>query len=285
VESVWKTRREGLLDLQATIGLLPDAVTRTAATRVRITGGAHLSVAFALGAALPSSRIGTMEIVDQRAESWIGTTESTNSETAHLRVVGHAELGRSSLTGRSHVGVYLDLITPASDGAFDRYLEEHAGQPDAWIRLGTATPDLIKPGDAGEIAAEAAAHIRDLSNSHSNAEVHLLLRCPFPIAVLLGRLTNTLRVVVYEWDDSDPTIGDDYRARYAPSLRVQTSAADGVIRQVLLLGEGELERCLAPTCPAWWATGATHAVSASALGYRLPASPRQGGRAITVSCA
>ena len=56
----------GLEDLKDTIGLLPDAVTRSGAHRVRVAGGAHLSVAFAVGAALPSSRIGHMEVIDQQ---------------------------------------------------------------------------------------------------------------------------------------------------------------------------------------------------------------------------
>jgi hypothetical protein len=70
--------------------------------------------------------------------------------------------------------------------------------------------------------------------SHGNAEVHLLLRCPFPLAVLTGRLTNTLRIVAYEWDDSDPVEGSDYRARYVPTLRVRASANKGAIEEVLV---------------------------------------------------
>jgi hypothetical protein len=225
--------RQGLLDLQATISLLPDAVTRTAATRVRVKGGAHLSVAFAVGAALPSSRVGTMEIVDQRADSWIGTTESALPAVAHLRVVASRAPGRKASVGRSQVAAYLDLIHPPSDSAFKRFLEERVGQLDAWTHLAADSSGLINPNDAGEVAAEAAAHIRDLSNRRGNAEVHLLLRCPFPLAVLLGRLTNTLRVVLYEWDDSDPEHGDDFRPRYVASLRIRTSATDGVIQEVL----------------------------------------------------
>lgn len=231
--------REGLLDLQATIGLLPDAVTRTAARRVQVAGGAHLSVAFALGAALPSSRVGTMEVVDQRGESWMSSTESALPVVARLRIAASEEPGRKVPIGRSQVAVYLDLINPASGSAFERYLEEHEAELDAWVHLAASSSILISASDAGEIAAEAAAHIRDLANRHRNAQVHLILRCPFPLAVLLGRLTNTLRFVLYEWDGSDPATGDDYRARYVPSLQVRASAAGGVIRQVLLPGETE----------------------------------------------
>jgi hypothetical protein len=72
-----------------------------------------------------------------------------------------------------------------------------------------------------------------LSTENQNAEVHLLLRVPFPIAVLVGRLTNTIRAVLYEWDDSDPGTANDFRPRYVPAIGVRASAADGVITEIL----------------------------------------------------
>lgn len=56
---------EGFQGLKDTIGPLPDAVTRSEAHRLRVAGGAHFSVAFAVGAALQSSRIGHMDVTDQ----------------------------------------------------------------------------------------------------------------------------------------------------------------------------------------------------------------------------
>jgi hypothetical protein len=100
----------------------------------------------------------------------------------------------------------------------------------AWTHITTAHEGPLRPDDASALAAEAAAHIRDLSNLHGNARVHLLLRCPFPIAVLLGRLTNTLRITAYEWDDSDH--GTDHRPRYVPTLDIRASAPSGVIERV-----------------------------------------------------
>jgi len=104
----------------------------------------------------------------------------------------------------------------------------------AWRHVTAANAHLLDPAAAGELASEAADHIRDVSSSYANAEVHLLLRCPFPMAVLIGRLTNTLRVVAYEWEDSEPSSGDDFQPRFVPSLRVRPSATTGVIEEVLL---------------------------------------------------
>lgn len=227
---------DGLRDLQDTIHLLPDAVTRAGAQTVHVHGGAHLSVAFALGAALPSSRIGTLHVTDQRHQTWTSGTEAIVTATPLLRVEDEGHTSDAATTGRQAVAVYLDLLPARSDGAFTRHLDENGPFLTAWEHLTYAGEGLLDPTDVGVLAAEAAARIRTLANNNGNAQVHLLLRCPFPVAVLIGRLMNTIRFILYEWDDSDPVVGDDYRARYVATLRVRPSAASGVIEEVLLSG-------------------------------------------------
>jgi hypothetical protein len=224
----------GLKDLKDTIAFLPDAVTRSAAQRVRIRGGAHLSAAFAVGAALPSSRVGHMEVIDQEGKSWASAGEARSPSPPYLWVEAQASNSVPTTTGRRAVAVYLDLREERSNAAFDRYIEENRQYLSAWQHLRSNGGDLLDSSLAGVIAADAAARIRTLTNDNANAEVHLLLRCPFPIAILVGRLTNTLRVVAYEWDDSDEAIDDAGRPRYAPALRVRASAVTGAIEEVLL---------------------------------------------------
>jgi SMODS-associated and fused to various effectors sensor domain/TIR domain len=224
---------EGLRDLALTIGLLPDAVTRSGAQRVRLTGGAHLSVAFAIGAALPSSRVGHLDVGDQRGATWSSGDEATLAQPALLQVKDEGA-ATAVISGRAEVAVYLDMLPNPSDAAHERFLEEHGAAMVAWQKIVSAQPGLLNPGQAAALAGEATARIRALSTANANAHVHLLLRCPFPIAVLVGRLTNTLRVTVYEWDDSDPPEGNDYRARFVPAMNVRASAAGGVITDVLL---------------------------------------------------
>ena len=224
----------GLVDLADVIRFLPDAVTRSSAKRVQVSGGAHLTVAFALGAAIPSSRVGNLEVVDQRGGSWASGTEADLSDPALLEVAGSGSNPQPNSSGRSRVAIYLDLLQRRSDAAYERYLDEDGDALTAWRHLRLGTDDLINPDDAGAVAAEAAHHIRELSETNNNAEAHVLLRCPFPIAVLVGRLCNTLRVTTYEWDDTDPAEGDaDYRARYVATMKIRPSAATGAIEQVL----------------------------------------------------
>lgn len=225
---------EGLQDLKDTIGLLPDAATRSGANRIRIQGGAHLSVAFAIGTALPSSRIGHMEILDRQEATWASDGEARFTSPPQVRIVDEATNLSPIQSGRPAVAVYVDVLPQRSDAAFNRYLEDHATFLLAWCHLVSADDALLESSAAGDIAADVAAHIREIANKNGNAVVHILLRCPFPIALLIGRLTNTLRFVVYEWDDTDPAVGDDYRPRFVPTLRVRTSASTGVIEEVLI---------------------------------------------------
>lgn len=225
---------DGLHDLKDTIGLLPDAITRAGGRSLRVQGGAHLSVAFTVGAALPSSRVGHMEVIDQQGQTWASDGEARSSSSPRVQITAEGSNAASVSTGRPAVAVYIDLLPQRSDAAFVRYIEENSQFLASWIHLTSTSNDLLDHSEAGIIAAEIAAHVRAFSNDNGNAEVHLLLRCPFPLALLLGRLTNTLRFVVYEWDDSDPVAGDDYRPRYIPTLRIRTSAGGGVIDEVLI---------------------------------------------------
>lgn len=221
---------EGLRDLQDTLSSLPDAVVTAGAREVRISGGAHLSVAFALGAALPSSRVGTISVYDQRGEEWNGRSEPTFSSTP--LVTSQVQETSQADSGRAHVLAYVDLLPTRSDPAFERFIRENPSAFAAIAIIRSANDGLIRPADADALAAEVTAHIRDVSGTHGNAAVDLLLRCPFPLAVLIGRLSNTLRVRVFEWDDSEQ--GDDVQARYTAALSIHASAPSGPITDVLL---------------------------------------------------
>lgn len=226
---------EGLRDFTDINQYLPTAVTRTAAHTVRITGGAHLSVAVALGASIPSTRVGKVEVIDQRGHPWASSGVANQPETSQLVEVSRGENPTPPAGQRPRVAVYLDLLPDRSDAAFDRFLEEQQPSLTAWVHYRHHTDAPLSPDQAGDLAAEAAHLIRTLSNINSNAHVDLLLRCPFPLAVLIGRLTNTLRIITYEWDPSEPEPGDaDYRPRYVPVITFNTSRPDGIVEQIHL---------------------------------------------------
>ncbi|GAA2983295.1 hypothetical protein JOD63_000698 [Microbacterium terrae] len=225
----------GLEDFAETAQFLPDAVTRAGANGVRIEGGAHLSVSIAIGAAIPSTRVGPMTVVDGRGVHWVSSTEPQLPDEPRLRIVRESTIPSTApAPGRPDVAAYIDLQHPRSDAAFDNYLTEHAAELVAWQHLAPTRTGLLDAADGGTIAAEAVAHIRELSMTNGNAVVHLMVRGPFGLAVLIGRLTNTLRVVAYEWTDSDAPDGTFMPPRYEPIVQLRASTPAGVIERVIV---------------------------------------------------
>lgn len=225
----------GLADFAATSQFIPDAVTRSGASGVRVEGGAHLSVALALGAVIPSTRVGAMTVIDGRGAVWASSTEAQRAQPPILQVARQRDQGRSApAEGRPEVAAYLDLQFPRSDSAFDRFLDAHDHSLSGWVHMVPVHLGLLDSTTAGELAAEAAARLRELSMSNDNAFIHLMVRGPFPMAMLLGRLTNALRFLAYEWDQSDLPDGSYFPPRYEPVLTVRASTPAGAVERVHL---------------------------------------------------
>lgn len=128
---------------------------------------------------------------------------------------------------------YVDLLPDRSDDAYERLLHDNPAGFDAWEHVRAAADTPLDTAAAGPLIAEVASRIRKISQENGNAHVHLLLRCPFPVALLLGRLLNTLRVTAYEWDRAAD--GDtDQRPLYVPALAMAATDASGPISSVLL---------------------------------------------------
>jgi integrative and conjugative element protein (TIGR02256 family) len=97
----------------------------------------------------------------------------------------------------------------------------------ARVRL---TPkDSIEPGEAGRLSVKIAQEIKRISAQFGRAEIHLAYHGPYTMAVLIGRFLNTLRTVVYEWDNPE-----DIGPTYTPVLTLEPGAAGGPIMRVHL---------------------------------------------------
>jgi hypothetical protein len=89
---------------------------------------------------------------------------------------------------------------------------------------------LLEPAEAGRIVGDVIAAVRDIAGSHATTEVHLLLRCPYPVALLIGRCLNTLTVHLYEWEDAAE--GDAASPRYLPSVVLRSGAGGSPVDRV-----------------------------------------------------
>lgn len=226
--------QEGLKDLASTLPFLPEALGLTGATSVTITGGAHLSVALALGTALPTTLLGQVDVIATDGQTWTSSTVSRPASASPLTLIEGHGMGQMKPTGqRRHVLSYVDLLPSRSDAAYTRLLEEQPGAFDAWQHLRPVSAEPLDPADADRLVTEVAGRLRDLSQTHDNADLHLLLRTPFPVAVLLGRLLNTLKIVAYEWCPA-PDDAIDARPSFVPAAELRPTDRNGPITAVLI---------------------------------------------------
>ncbi|MGW4528579.1 SAVED domain-containing protein [Amycolatopsis sp. NPDC004378] len=174
-------------DFAPFLGDLPRIVQSADVQHLHITGGAHLSMAFALGAALPTTTGLAVTVTDQDGNEWTGA-ESQTVPLVQSAIPLDGPAG-------GPVAVYLDLVPAPPNKGFRRYAESH---PYAHaVEIAVAKREPI-PADAGPaLITELRRRIGEVAGSRP---VHLFMRVPFPVAVMLGRACNTLRVTLYEWE-------------------------------------------------------------------------------------
>lgn len=224
---------DGLKLLQTTLALISDAVYATGAKTVRIAGGAHLSVALALGAALPETKIGILEVLDVKGQLWTSVAGSDSlAADLHTEVIEIDRSQRSST--RDRVAVLVSLTPDPDRTAFERLIRESSHGLTTAAIVSTTGNGRIDARESGELSAAVAQTIKRLAGNNGCAEVHLAFHGPYAMAVLIGRYLNTLRTVVYEWDRE--TTG---ATCYTPALALEPGINTGPITDVLLDSAGD----------------------------------------------
>ena len=220
---------DGLQDLSGFLGQLPQLIEIAGATSIRVRGGAHLSVACAIGAAIPTTLIGTVEVVDAQGERWVLKGQAPTPDREPFTKVVTPSVYHYE---RGPVLIYIDLLPQRSDAAYDAILSSHEGSFAGAIHIRHRREKLLNAGDAAVIVGELAGAIRSAANNHQTTEAHLLLRCPYPIALLLGRTLNTLTVHLYEWETSPERGSVAPNPIYIPSVVLQSGVGGSPIRVV-----------------------------------------------------
>lgn len=218
----------GLKLLQATLPLTSDAVYAVGASTVRLTGGAHLSVAFVLGAALPETRIGNVEVLDVRNQLW--SSGPGDDPKINMLDTEPVNLGRKPALGTPHqVAIFVSLAPNPDRTAFDRLLDESAGGFAAAAVISLADAGRLDPRESARLSEAVAHEIRALAARKGRAEVHLAFHGPYGMAILVARHLNTFRIKVYEWGTNA-----DGETMYVPALMIEPGVTGGPITEVLL---------------------------------------------------
>ncbi|QYH36943.1 SAVED domain-containing protein [Salinibacterium sp. M195] len=219
---------DGLKDLALTLPLISDAVHHSRAKTIRIQGGMHLTVALALGMALPDTKFGHAEIEDVRESVWTNDVHAMpNDREMNEKVI--SQLVELTDGAANKVYVSVELQRPTSEGAFLRAVAA-AGALSGAVQLSLSGSGFVEAAEGARIAEIIAEKIKQFSATHDNAEVHLFFHGPMTLAFLVGRLLNTLNVVAYEWDQ--PGFGAP--ARYVSSMSLNAGGAGGPIMAVHL---------------------------------------------------
>lgn len=191
-------------------------VEASGAREVRILGGAHLAAAFALGAALPETSRHPLAIQDQRGNLWSPDTQGPSA--------GLDSQQDSSEGARRPAAVFVDLVPsdPAVD-EFSEFLKERSADFSGSLKIWLVTRRFLNPEEGAATAAEVAQRIRQFASRCGTYQIHLFLRVSFPLAILIGRLLNTLEITLYEIEE------DTAGRRYIPSLTVASGRGGGPI--------------------------------------------------------
>lgn len=220
--------RVGLDLLKTTLPLTSDAVYAAGAPRVQVSGGAHLSIGLALGAALPDTKFGRVTVVDVRGDIWGSSTTGDTPLSSEVTVETIGVEPDSASGTNSRVAVFVSMTANPDRTAFARLVSEDAPRFAAAEIISVGGPSRVDPDEAAGLIEAVAQRIRQLSTAGGRSEVHLAFHGPFAAAVLLGRHLNTLRTVVYEWDgyhSGAPT--------YEPVMVLEPGVTKGPIVEVL----------------------------------------------------
>ncbi|CCH76157.1 conserved hypothetical protein [Nostocoides japonicum T1-X7] len=218
----------GLELLRTTLPLISDAVFAAGAKCIRISGGAHLSVGLALGAALPETKFGNAVVLDVKDNAWRSIAPDDDPYSTNLTIetvqVEHDEAPETE----PRVAIFVTLTSEPDRTAFERLVTESADRFTAAEVVSVAGSERIDPREAARLSAAVAQQIKRLSASQGRAEVHLAFHGPYTMAILVGRHLNTLQTVVYEWDGNA-----NGGPRYKPVITLDPGVTHGPITDVL----------------------------------------------------
>ena len=220
----------GLRDMSLFLADLPQLVALAGAEHATVRGGAHLTAAYALGAALPTTLFGRIDVLDTAGDVWSLGGDPPDPDLSH-RLLSVKQTTQTSVPG-GQILVYLDLLPARSDSAFDDLAARNIDRFASTYHIRPTRDGNLRADEAAAIVGEASRTIRELAGKSQTSEVHLLLRSPWTVALLLGRTLNTIRVCLYEWEDGPDTDGSNVAPRYIPSLSVRSGAGGSPIERV-----------------------------------------------------
>lgn len=230
--------------------------------RVRLDGSGHFSLLWAIGAALPITRMrrGSFVVEDTHKKRWYdelprpaddshsspATCRCRTSNTYRpdspdevndrqlFRIVCDPDtetLSEGPQDRPTKAAVLLELGDEAHHKAFHQMV---AGLTDCHVAVkihvvGESDKERFIPsGEGARLAGQITGILRTLVNRTGVDEIHVVCTLPTALAGLLGRLSNTLNLVLHEWGFR----GTTGNRAYVPVMRIQPGMPGGPITEV-----------------------------------------------------
>lgn len=172
--------------------LVSESIQAATPSKIRITGGAHTSLAIALGAALIQERVKCpVEIVD-RYGLWGETVPA---------LPGPSRWEPSTIPGSAPDAGRVAVFVNFKDRKNSLFADLRARLSDpiaaslVMTRLG---PSTVEPSEGMALIQPLVDAIRDFADEHNAQEILLCGSLSFPLAILLGRYLNTFGLRLYE---------------------------------------------------------------------------------------
>jgi hypothetical protein len=116
------------------------------------------------------------------------------------------EIGReiTDLGGSAgHLAVMVDCVPGEAHDTFGELVARLGDDVCASLKLRACHDDMLDAARGAASASALARLIRDEAARRGTTIVHLAVRAPFPLALMLGRRLNTRELVLYEWEVGD----------------------------------------------------------------------------------
>lgn len=204
----------------AFLNWLPQLTAELGVTELRARGGAHLSAAYALGAALPSTSGHAVSVLDVQGRIW---RPINNARPIPLRETRESQMGIDGCAA-----VFVDLVgTPQPVDTFGSHFRDPRHRYSRAMRITQPSSAQVPATSGAATAADIANRIRLFAAEARTSKLDLFLRTPFPLTVLLGCQLNTIEVRLHEWED-----GGVSPPEYRPSIRVASGRGSSPIIKI-----------------------------------------------------
>lgn len=255
----------GLACLKETLPLMVDALYGHGVERVRLVGGGHGALLWVIGAALPTTRMapGSFVVEDIYGFRWYdalpkgkGTAPTVDGGVCACPAPQLRRPDRTSevqderlfsasfnppietITGHevpedrvSRAAVLLQFNDRANLKAFEKMAKQipDCGTPIVvTIKSDSDEQHEIPAAEGARLAKKIMDKLRKLVNATGIDEIHIASSLPVAMSGLLGRRSNTLNLVLYEWGSR----GAAGNREYIPVVRIQPGMSGGPITEV-----------------------------------------------------